>query len=257
MLDRKIVIKQFVLEKLYKAFNINLSEEMRSHLAPKELPAPEPERIPTKTVSDLPQKTEPVNVKPPPKSNINVKPKEPEPEAEVEPPKQPTGGSSHPQGRDLQILGKKEQTAYLAQLKEAKASIPQDVDIKDLVEYEKNTFSIQYMTIFLEELARQAAEIENMDQPDMDAAKKCADLDIELTKKKAQIERGMGSGKLTPEDYMNTLNTEYSRVVAVAKFIKKSIKNPKVTKFVLARLKILDGEIKELEEFMKSGGGQE
>lgn len=256
MLDRKIVIKQFVLEKIYKAFNINLSEEMRSHLAPKEVLEPEPQKKPMQTVSELPQKVEPVNVKPPPKSNIDVNPRAADPDVE-EPPQRPTGGSGHPQGRDLQILSKKELTAYMAQLKEVKASIPPDVDIKDLLEYEKNTFSIQYMTIFLEELARQAAEIEKSDQPDMDAAKKCADLDIELTKKKGQIERGMGSGKLTPEDYMNTLNAEYSRVVGVAKFIKKSVKNPKVTKFVLARLKILDGEIKELEEFMKSGGGQE
>ena len=253
MLDRKIVIKQFVLEKLYKAFNINLSEELRSHLAPKETLDPEPQKRPTQTTSELPQKPDSVPVKPPPKSSIEVNPKNEEPADE--PPQQSASGSNHPQGKDLQILSKKEQTAYLAQLKEAKASIPQDVDIKDLVEYEKNTFSIQYMTIFMQELSRQAADIEKMDQPDMDAAKKCGDLDIEFTKKKGQIERGMGSGKLTPQDYMDTLNVEYTRVLGVAKFLKKSVKNPKVTKFVLARLKILDEEIKELEEFMKSGGG--
>jgi hypothetical protein len=254
MLDRKIVIKQFVLEKLYKAFNINLSEEMRSHLLPKEPPAEEPPKKPAQTVSELPQRTDPVNVRPPPKSNIDMSSKESEME---EPPQQSVSGSGHPLGKDLQILSKKEQAVYLGQLKEVKASIPQEVDIKDLIDYEKNTFSIQYMTVFLQELARQAAEIEGMDQIDMDAAKKCSDLDIELTKKKGQIERGMAAGKLTPEDYMNTLNAEYTRVVGVAKFIKKSIKSPKVTKFVFARLKILDAEIKELEEFMKSGGGQE
>lgn len=255
MLDRKIVIKQFIIEKMFKAFNIKNSDEMRSNLVPAPPPSSaqsEEQARKTNVSVEEPEgkvkQASQVQVRPRNDSQNNSGPQGGEGKT--------SGGSSNPPNHDLQILSKKERTEYMVLLKQTKSQIPQgEIEIQDLLDYDKTTFSVQFITSYLPVINRQSDYFS--ENEDTESYQKCLDLDVELSKKKAQIERGMGAGKLTPEDYMNTLRAEYTKTINLAKFVKKVVKHPKVTKFLLAKLKIVDLEIKELEEFMKSGGGAE
>lgn len=244
-IERKVIIKQYKLERTYKLFDIKKSEEMKSQL----LPPSEIKHQPQET--QAPKQTSKVQEQQ--VNSVNVKPKhESEPEVQVpEEPKEPK--ISHQMSKDLKALGTAEFTQYLGQLKAAKPlAEKQGIELPKLVEYDKDSFSCKFMAIYISELEDQQEKFIEKQPSDMKAAEKCKNIFLALSKKKAQIERNIQGGKLTPDVYLGCLKNEYDEAFQLAKFVKKCVKNNVVFAFLFAKCQILDGEIKELEEFLKN-----
>lgn len=252
LIEKKITIKQYVLERKFPLFDIKKSEEMPSNLLP---PSPQTQAQPAeKPQASKPQppKEEPIKAQP-----VKVEPKnsKPQPMDEEEPaaPQEASSGLSHPLAGDLKILPKAEYTAYLGQLKAVKPAIEkQGLKMDNLVYFEKSSFSCKFLTIYIERLEKQQEDFINGKTVDTESVNKCRDLILELTKRKGQIERNVESGKLQPSEYQECLKNEFDGLLGEAKFVKKFVKNPHVLKFLFAKAQIVDSEIKELDEFLKN-----
>ena len=246
-LEKKVAVKQFKLEKRYPYFDIKKSEEMTSNLIAQSPPAPKAAEEPRKSkMAEEPAKQSHA-VKVAPKQQEEMDEETPEPKAEA------SSGVSHPLAGDIKVLSKAEFTQYLGQLKVAKAAAEKlGLELKDLVDFEKSSFSCKFLTIYLDQLEIQQAAIINAKTLDSEAVSKCKDLMLELTKRKGQLERNIGSGKLSPPEYLEVLKNEFDGLFAQAKFIKKFVKNTTVFKFMFAKAQIIDSEIKELEDFIKN-----
>lgn len=248
-LDKKLTIKQHFIEKKYQVFDIKKSEELPSNLYP-----PEPQQQRSEPVAQAPrpkaEPTEELKAQP-----VKVAPKKPvEEDMEEEPPKAaPSSGLSHPLAGDIKVMNKTDLVAYMGQLKTAKPAIEkQGMDIKELLDFEKTSFSVKFLTIYLEQLEKQQESLINGKTVDSETLKKCSDLLLDLTKRKGQVERSIQSGKLTPAEYKDCIQNEFDGLLSQAKFVKKFVKNTSVFKFMYAKAQIMDSEIKELEEFLKS-----
>lgn len=247
MIDKKLSIKQHVLEKKYQVFDIKKSEEMPSNLLPPSPQQTRPVEEPKQAKSQV-SKEDSVQTQ-----SVKVAPKKQEPMDEEAPAPQPSSGLSHPLAGDLKILPKAEFMGYLGQLKPVKPAIEkQGIEMSNLVNFEKSSFSCKYLTIYLEELEKQMEGFINAKTLDNDSINKCKDIINELTKRKGQIERNVGSGKLQPSEYKDVLQNEFDSLLGEAKFVKKFVKNQLVFKFLFAKAQIVDSEIKELEEFLKN-----
>lgn len=253
-IEKKLMVKQYKLEKRYPVFDIKKSEEMPSNLLP---PSPQNTNSTSRPVEE--SKPQPSKQPAPenPKTSAPSKPQQPKEEAmDEEEPKQAQASSSgitHPLAKDVRVLSKAGFAEYLGQLKTAKpAAEKAGIEIKDLIEFEKTSFSVKYLTIYLEELEKQQEEFINGKTVDTESVNKCRDLMLELTKRKGQVERNVSSGKLTPDEYLEVLKNEFDNLLSQAKFVKKYVKNTHVFKFMFAKAQIMDSEIKELEEFLKN-----
>ena len=251
-IDKKITIKQYKIEKKYPVFDIKKSEEMPSNLLAQ---APQPAPGPAPKTQEQPQQTkpkaEPVRKVTDP-GPVKAAAKKQEPMDEEIPTENESSGVTHPLAGDLKILSKDEFTEYLNQLKAAKPlAEKQGIEIKDLVAFDNISFSVKYLTIYIDQLTKQQEDFINAKTLDSAMVAKCRELINALNKRKGQMNRNMQSGKLTPDEYLNVLQNEFDGLVAQAKFVKKATKNQRVFKFIFAKVQIIDSEIKELEEYIK------
>lgn len=247
--DKKVSIKQFVLERKFPRFDITRSEEIPSNLAPLSAQVqPTAKLQPSK-----PQLPREDPVKPQPIKEVPETPKlSAMEEEELAPPQVASSGISHPLAGDLKILPKAEFTTYLGQLKAVKPAIEkQGLEMNNLINFEKTSFSCKFLTIYLERLEKQQEDFINGKTVDTESVKKCRDLINELTKRNGQIERNLQSGKLQASEYKDVLQNEFEGLLGEAKFVKKFVKNQQVFKFLYAKAQIIDSEIKELEEYLK------
>ena len=250
--DRKVTIKQIDIIKKYPLFDIKKSEELPSNLLP--LPTTT-SRLAENTSKISTQQSQVVNVR---EANneegVKHQPKKQSQMVEEHQPQlEESSGITHPLSVDLKILPKADFTQYLGQLKATKSIIDkQGIDIKELVEYDKISFSCKFLTIYGEQLPKQQEDFINAKVVDNESVVKCKELIVELFKRKGQMERNIGSGKLPPDEYHSVLKNEFDSMLKKAKFVKKVVKNDHVFKFMYAKVQIIDSEIKELEEFLKS-----
>ena len=250
-IDRKLTIKQYRVDKKYNVFDIKKSDEMNSHLNPKD-ESPPSMPTETKTSKEVSRMDEDKPVQP---QQVRVRPAKNQ-EPEIEEPKQSAQEESninHPLAKDLLVLGKAEFTEYLGQLKAAKpAADKQGIELKSLVGYDKDSFSCKFITLYTKELEKLQTAFVEAKVTDIESSDKCRDIMFALAKKQSQIERNIGAGKLTPDVYLGCLKTEFDGLVPMIKFVKKYVKNQKVLAHLFAKAQIIDGEIKELEEFINN-----
>ena len=160
--------------------------------------------------------------------------------------------TSHPQEDQLIILTKTEFTEFMVKLKAAKAEADkQSIDLKKLIEFEKLSFSTMFLTVYQQALEKQQEAMINAKTVDSEGLAKCKAIVTEVAKRLGQITRNVESGKLSPEEYLGVLKSEFDELMTHIKFIKKIVKVQKVLKFLLAKANIMNEEIKELEDFLK------
>lgn len=186
------------------------------------------------------------------KTVSDMKPKAQAPEIEEESGEVPYDGPTHPLSGDLQVLSKAQTDKYLMCLKQAQAAAEKEgVDMKSLTEFQKTSTSIQFLTIYCNELEKQ--QTKNIrGEGGTEMAEKCRQLYMETFKKKSGLENGVQSGKYQLSDYYALIKMDYDKTLNMAKFCKKFTKDvPAVLKFLVAKVQIIDTEIKEIEAIMK------
>ena len=261
MIEKVAKIKQYSIKKKYPLFNIKESESLPSLLDKyssslssnqneQTVPVSQMHKSDTKTVSKTDSKQEQ-----PKQSQLKsnamdeedgVDPEDDQHKAEDD------QGPTHEKAIDLKILTKAEQTEYLGLLMKIKPIIQdQNLDIKKFIDYDKSSMSCKFLAIYCRELERQQETFITQKDRDVESSNKCKTLFLEFFKKKSSIEKLLQSGKNSPQEYMTMVSNEYSELMSIAKIIKK-IKLPKVFNFIIAKMQIIDSEIKELEEFLKS-----
>ena len=268
MIEKVAKIKQYSIKKKYPLFNIKESDNLPSLLDKyssslssnqneQTVPVSQMHKGDTKTVSKTDSKQEQ-----PKQSQLKsnamdeedgVDPEDDQQKSEDDQEKaEDDQGPTHEKAIDLKVLTKAEQTEYLGLLMKIKPIIQdQNLDIKKVIDYDKSSMSCKFLSIYCRELERQQETFITQKDRDVESSNKCKTLFLEFFKKKSSIEKLLQSGKNSPQEYMTMVSNEYSELISIAKIIKK-IKLPKVFNFIIAKMQIIDSEIKELEEFLKS-----
>ena len=153
-------------------------------------------------------------------------------------------GPTHEKAVDLKILTKDETKEYMGLLIKVKPMIQgEKLDIKKFIEYESSSMSCKFLAIYCRELEKQQEAFIMQKDRDVESSNKCKTLNRDLFKKQNSIQKMLQSGKVSPQDYMNIVSAEYSELISIAKIVKK-IKMPKVFNFMIAKMQIIDSEIK-------------
>lgn len=171
------------------------------------------------------------------------------------PKKQAYDGPTHPLSKDLVCLSSQELMSFAELIKANKTTVEgAGVEPQDLLNFEKTSMSVKFITIYLHEIEPQMEAFFNARPSDMNAYKKLQSIDLELSKKKSQLMSFFESGKLEPAGYLNLIDTEYSKTISLAKIAKK-LKASKILKFLFAKAKIIDSEVQETKEYLKELAG--
>ena len=241
---------------MYKPFDIAEADSKPSLLdvqAAKTVSNPQPPKHMDEEVEEEPAAKKPTGAGKPKKPASDDEMGMDEEPVQQKPAKAAYEGPTHPLEKDLVILSQEEFTQYLGLLKVAKPKIEQaEIAVPDMVNYDKDSMSLDFLGIAIHMIEPQAAAFVNQNNSDMAAAKRCNDNILAMEKKKNQMMRGLESQKITLQDYKGVLKREFDKFFKIATFMKKNLKFPKVQKFIIARVQIIDTEMKTVDEALKN-----
>lgn len=243
-MDKKAVIKQWKILKMFDAYNPNYAETQQSLLKKAQLgPAPtaKSEMGPTTQGGSQTGAKKPAPVQ-----------KEPE-EMDEEPAPEAEGGddgfqmSEH--AKSLAMLDKAAMTKYIQDLTAAKPALQEaGVEIPKLVNFHVGSNSVTFLKNLRARIEQQVDELLTGDKKDADLLERCKQAVLDTTKAHDRMMRALESGKLGVPDYRGIVDRELTETLNLFKTLKKHLKNSKaVGEFFISRVRILQQELAELD----------